>query len=97
ILNAEEDRVKRIIACTPPINGEIPNTTVYAMQKAGADEIYILGGIQALAGMAIGTETISSVDMIVGPGNMFVAEAKRQLFGRVGIDLLAGPTETLEM
>jgi len=95
ILTAKVAGVKRIIACTPPINGEIPNTTVYAMHKAGADEIYILGGIQALAGMAIGTETISSVDMIVGPGNMFVAEAKRQLFGRVGIDLLAGPTETL--
>ncbi|RIN10656.1 histidinol dehydrogenase [Staphylococcus xylosus] len=95
ILTAKVAGVKRVIACTPPINGEIPETTVYAMHKAGADEIYILGGIQALGGMAIGTETINSVDMIVGPGNAFVAEAKRQLFGRVGIDLLAGPTETL--
>src|SRR5699024_274746 len=69
--------------------------TVYAMYKAGADEIYILGGIQAMSGMAIGTETIDPVDMIVGPGNAFVAETKRQLFGRVGIDLLAGPTEAL--
>src|SRR5699024_1686772 len=95
ILTAKVAGVKRVIACTPPINGEIPNTTVYAMHKAGADEIYILGGIQAMAGMAIGTESIQSVDMIVGPGNAFVAEAKRQLFGRAGIDLLAGPTETL--
>src|SRR5699024_10325900 len=77
------------------INGEIPKETVYAMHMAGADEIYILGGIQAMAGMAIGTESIDPVDMIVGPGNAFVAESKRQLFGRVGIDLLAGPTETL--
>ncbi|GIN20564.1 histidinol dehydrogenase [Siminovitchia fordii] len=95
VLTAKVAGVKRVIACTPPINGEIPAATVYAMHKAGADEIYILGGIQAMAGMAIGTETIESVDMIVGPGNAFVAEAKRQLFGRVGIDLLAGPTETL--
>lgn len=95
VLTAKVAGVKRVIACTPPINGEIPAATVYAMHKAGADEIYILGGIQAMAGMAIGTETIEAVDMIVGPGNAFVAEAKRQLFGRVGIDLLAGPTETL--
>lgn len=95
VLTAKVAGVKRVIACTPPINGEIPAATVYAMHKAGADEIYILGGIQAMAGMAIGTETIDSVDMIVGPGNAFVAEAKRQLFGRVGIDLFAGPTETL--
>ncbi len=95
VLTAKVAGVKRVIACTPPINGEIPAATVYAMHQAGADEIYILGGIQAMAGMAIGTDTIDSVDMIVGPGNAFVAEAKRQLFGRVGIDLLAGPTETL--
>ncbi|QQB59622.1 histidinol dehydrogenase [Staphylococcus equorum] len=95
ILTAKVAGVKRVIACTPPIDGKIPETTVYAMYKAGADEIYILGGIQAMGGMAIGTETIDSVDMIVGPGNAFVAETKRQLFGRVGIDLLAGPTETL--
>jgi len=95
VLTAKVAGVKRVIACTPPINGEIPAATVYAMHKAGADEIYILGGIQAMAGMAIGTETIAPVDMIVGPGNAFVAEAKRQLYGRVGIDLFAGPTETL--
>ncbi|MCF3942602.1 histidinol dehydrogenase [Oceanobacillus alkalisoli] len=95
ILTAKVAGVKRVIACTPPINGEIPAATVYAMHLAGADEIYILGGIQAMATMAIGTETIEPVDMIVGPGNAFVAETKRQLFGRVGIDLLAGPTEVL--
>lgn len=95
VLTAKVAGVKRVIACTPPINGEIPAATVYAMHQAGADEIYILGGIQAMAGMAIGTESIMPVDMIVGPGNAFVAEAKRQLFGRVGIDLFAGPTETL--
>lgn len=95
VLTAKVADVKRVIACTPPINGEIPAATVYAMHKAGADEIYILGGIQAMAGMAVGTESINSVDMIVGPGNAFVAEAKRQLYGRVGIDLFAGPTETL--
>ncbi|MEB6226892.1 histidinol dehydrogenase [Mammaliicoccus sciuri] len=95
ILTAKVAGVERVIACTPPINGEIPKTTVYAIHKAGADEIYILGGIQAMGSMAIGTETIQPVDMIVGPGNAFVAETKRQVFGRVGIDLLAGPTETL--
>src|SRR5699024_8631017 len=95
ILTAKVAGVERVIACTPPINGEVPKATVYAMHKAGADEIYILGGIQAMGSMAIGTESIESVDMIVGPGNAFVAETKRQVFGRVGIDLLAGPTETL--
>lgn len=95
VLTAKVAGVDRVVACTPPINGEIPKETVYAMHKAGADEIYILGGIQAMGGMAIGTETIDKVDMIVGPGNVFVAEAKRQLFGRVGIDLLAGPTEVM--
>lgn len=95
VLTAKVAGVDRVIACTPPINGDIPKETVYAMHKAGADEIYILGGIQAMAGMALGTETIGKVDMIVGPGNVFVAEAKRQLFGKVGIDLLAGPTEVM--
>lgn len=95
ILTAKVAGVERVIACTPPINGEVPKATVYAMHKAGADEIYILGGIQAMGSMAIGTESIESVDMIVGSGNAFVAETKRQVFGRVGIDLLAGPTETL--
>ncbi len=95
VLTAKVAGVKRVIACTPPINGEIPHATIAAMSLAGADEIYLLGGIQAMAAMAIGTETIDSVDMIVGPGNAFVAEAKRQLYGRVGIDLFAGPTETL--
>ncbi|CAM3488908.1 histidinol dehydrogenase [Aeromicrobium ponti] len=95
VLTAKVAGVKRVIACTPPINGQIPAATVTAMVMAGADEIYIMGGVQAMAAMALGTETISSVDMIVGPGNAYVAEAKRQLFGKVGIDLLAGPTETL--
>lgn len=95
VLTAKVAGVKRVIACTPPINGEIPNSTIAAMYLAGADEIYLLGGIQAMGAMAIGTQTIKAVDMIVGPGNAFVAEAKRQLYGRVGIDLFAGPTETL--
>ena len=95
VLTAKVAGVKRVIACTPPINGEIPHATIAAMYLAGADEIYLLGGIQAMAAMAIGTETIQPVDMIVGPGNAYVAEAKRQLYGRVGIDLFAGPTETL--
>lgn len=95
VLTAKVAGVQRVIACTPPINGEIPKETVYAMYKAGADEIYILGGIQAMGAMAHGTEKIESVDMVVGPGNAFVAEAKRQLFGKVGIDLLAGPTEVM--
>ncbi|MCH6233157.1 histidinol dehydrogenase [Cognataquiflexum rubidum] len=95
ILTAKVAGVKRVIGFTPPINGEIPKATVVAMHLAGADEIYILGGVQAMAAMAIGTKTIDPVDMIVGPGNAYVAESKRQLFGRVGIDLLAGPTEVL--
>ena len=86
---------KRIIACAPPFKGGPHPAIVAAMHFGGADEIYVLGGVQAVAAMALGTETISPVDMIVGPGNAYVAEAKRQLFGRVGIDLLAGPTETL--
>ncbi len=95
VLTAKTAGVKRVIACTPPIKGEIPAATVAAMYLGGADEIYILGGVQAITAMALGTETIEGVDMIVGPGNAYVAEAKRQLFGKVGIDLLAGPTETL--
>lgn len=95
VLTAKVAGVPRVVACTPPINGEIPAETVTAMHFAGADEIYLLGGIQAVASLAIGNEIMDSVDFIVGPGNAFVAEAKRLLFGRVGIDLLAGPTETL--
>jgi sulfopropanediol 3-dehydrogenase len=95
VLTAKVAGVKRVIACTPPLNGVPPAATVAAMALGGADEIYLLGGIQAVAAMAIGTASIPAVDMLVGPGNAYVAEAKRQLFGRVGIDLLAGPTETL--
>lgn len=95
VLTAKVAGVKRVIACTPPINGEIPKATIAAMYLAGADEMYLLGGVQAIAMMALGTETVASVDMLVGPGNAYVAEAKRQLFGKVGIDLFAGPTETL--
>jgi sulfopropanediol 3-dehydrogenase len=95
ILTAKVAGVKRVIGCTPPLNGRAPAATIAAMSLAGADEIYVLGGIQAVAAMALGTETIQGVDMLVGPGNAFVAEAKRQLYGRVGIDLFAGPTETL--
>lgn len=87
--------VPRIVACTPAFKGEPNPAVITAMHLGGAHEIYILGGIQAIGAMAIGTETIAPVHMIVGPGNTFVAEAKRQLFGRVGIDLLAGPTETM--
>ena len=87
--------VPRIIACTPPFNGEPNPAVIAAMHLGGAHEIYVLGGIQAVGAMAIGTETIEPVHMLVGPGNAFVAEAKRQLFGRVGIDLFAGPTETM--
>ena len=95
VLTAKVAGVPRIIACTPPISGEVPAATVAAMHLGGADEIYLLGGVQAIAAMALGTESIAPVDMLVGPGNAYVAEAKRQLFGRVGIDLLAGPTEVL--
>lgn len=95
VLTAKVAGVKRVAACTPPLNGVPPAATVAAMAMAGADEIYLLGGIQAVAAMGLGTTTIAAVDMLVGPGNAYVAEAKRQLFGRVGIDLLAGPTETL--
>jgi sulfopropanediol 3-dehydrogenase len=95
VLTAKVAGVPRVIACTPPINGEIPAATVAAMHLGGADEIYLLGGIQAMAAMAYGAVGMEAVDMIVGPGNSYVAEAKRQLFGVVGIDLLAGPTEVL--
>lgn len=95
ILTAKVAGVKRIIGCTPPIQGELPAATIAAMHFGGADEIHIIGGVQAIARMALGTETMEPVDMIVGPGNAYVAEAKRQLFGKVGIDLLAGPTEVL--
>jgi sulfopropanediol 3-dehydrogenase len=95
IVTARVAGVKRIIACAPPFAGGPHPAIVAAMALGGADEIYVLGGVQAVAAMALGTETIGAVDMIVGPGNAYVAEAKRQLFGRVGIDLLAGPTETL--
>ncbi len=95
VVTAKTAGVQRIIACTPPINGELPAATIAAMHFGGADDIYILGGVQALAAMAYGALGIKPVDMIVGPGNAYVAEAKRQLFGLVGIDLLAGPTEVL--
>ena len=95
VLTAKVAGVKRITACTPPIHGEIPAATVAAMHFGGADEIYILGGVQAIASLALGTQSMEPVDMLIGPGNAYVAEAKRQLFGKVGIDLLAGPTEVL--
>jgi len=95
IVTARTAGVKRIIACTPPNQGEPHAETIAAMALGGADEIHVIGGVQAIAAMALGTETITAVDMLCGPGNAYVAEAKRQLFGRVGIDLLAGPTEIL--
>ncbi|GAA3543994.1 histidinol dehydrogenase [Amycolatopsis ultiminotia] len=95
VLTAKVAGVERVTACTPPIRGEIPAATVAAMHLAGADEILLLGGTQAVAAMAVGTETVGKVDLLAGPGNAFVAEAKRQLFGEVGIDLFAGPTEVL--
>ena len=95
IVTARVAGVKRIIACAPPYKGGPHPAIVAAMHFGGADEIYVLGGVQAVGAMALGAGDIGPVDMIVGPGNAYVAEAKRQLFGRVGIDLLAGPTETL--
>jgi sulfopropanediol 3-dehydrogenase len=95
IVTAKVAGVGRIIACTPPTKGKPHPETIAAMVMAGADDIYVLGGVQAVAAMALGTATIAPVDMLVGPGNAYVAEAKRQLFGEVGIDLLAGPTEIL--
>jgi sulfopropanediol 3-dehydrogenase len=95
VVTAKVAGVERVTACTPPIRGEIPGATIAAMHLAGADEILLLGGVQAVAAMAVGTETIGRVDLLAGPGNAYVAEAKRQLFGEVGIDLFAGPTEIL--
>jgi sulfopropanediol 3-dehydrogenase len=95
VVTAKVAGVKRIVAMTPPFEGKPCAPVIAAMALAGADEIYILGGIQAVAAMALGTKSIAPVDFLVGPGNAYVAEAKRQLFGKVGIDLLAGPTETL--
>ncbi|MBP01946.1 MAG: histidinol dehydrogenase [Rhodospirillaceae bacterium] len=95
VLTAKVAGCKRVIACTPPTGGKPHPATIAAMHLAGADEIYLIGGVQAIGAMALGTETIKPVDMLVGPGNAFVAEAKRQLFGQVGIDLFAGPTEVL--
>ncbi|WP_413813463.1 histidinol dehydrogenase [Devosia sp. Leaf420] len=95
VLTAKVAGVKRVVAAAPPFKGGAHPAIVAAMHLAGADEILVLGGVQAIGAMALGTETIAPVDMLVGPGNAFVAEAKRQLYGRVGIDLFAGPTETL--
>ena len=95
VVTAKVAGVGRIVTCAPPYRGRPAAAIVAAQHLAGADEIYCLGGVQAVGAMALGTESIASVDMLVGPGNAFVAEAKRQLFGRVGIDLFAGPTETL--
>jgi sulfopropanediol 3-dehydrogenase len=95
IVTARTAGVQSVLACTPPNQGEPHAETIAAMVLGGADEIYVLGGVQAVAAMALGTQTIKPVDMLVGPGNAYVAEAKRQLFGRVGIDLFAGPTEIL--
>lgn len=95
VLTAKVAGVKRIVATAPPFQGKAHPAIVTAMHMAGADEILVLGGVQAVVAMAVGTPSIAPVDMLVGPGNMYVAEAKRQLYGRVGIDLFAGPTETL--
>ena len=95
VVTAKVAGVPRVITCAPPFEGKLAPAIVAAQAMAGADEIYCLGGIQAVGAMALGTDSIRPVDMLVGPGNAFVAEAKRQLFGRVGIDLFAGPTETM--
>ena len=95
VVTAKAAGVPRVVACAPPFEGAPHPAIVTAMHLGGADEILVLGGVQAVAAMALGTATVDPVDMLVGPGNAYVAEAKRQLFGRVGIDLLAGPTETL--
>lgn len=95
VVTASVAKVPRIIACTPPYKGSPNPAVIAAMHLGGAHDIYVIGGIQAVGAMALGTETIDPVDMLVGPGNAFVAEAKRQLFGKVGIDLFAGPTETM--
>jgi sulfopropanediol 3-dehydrogenase len=95
VVTAKVAGVERVVACTPPLAGRVPDATVAAMHLAGADEIHVVGGVQALAALALGTETIEPVDFLVGPGNAYVVEAKRRLFGKVGIDLVAGPTEIL--
>jgi sulfopropanediol 3-dehydrogenase len=95
VITAKVAGVPRVVTCAPPFNDKPAPAIVAAQAMAGADEIYCLGGIQAVGAMALGTQSLTRVDMLVGPGNAFVAEAKRQLFGRVGIDLFAGPTETL--
>ena len=95
VVTASVAKVPRVVACTPPYQGAPNAAVIAAMHLGGAHEIYVIGGIQAVGAMALGTESINPVDMLVGPGNAFVAEAKRQLFGRVGIDLFAGPTETM--
>jgi sulfopropanediol 3-dehydrogenase len=95
IVTAKVAGVPSVAACTPPIRGEVPAATVAAMHLAGADEIYLIGGVQAIGALAYGTETVEKVNLLAGPGNAYVAEAKRQLFGEVGIDLFAGPTEIL--
>ena len=95
IVTAQVAGVDRVVACTPPIRGEVPAATIAAMSLAGADEIWVLGGVQAVVSMALGTDSMKPVDLLAGPGNAYVAEAKRQLFGEVGIDLFAGPTEIL--
>ncbi len=95
VVTAKVAGVERVTACTPPIRGKIPAVTIAALHLAGADEIFLLGGVQSVAAMSIGTETIGKVELLAGPGNAYVAEAKRQLFGEVGIDLFAGPTEIL--
>ena len=95
VVTASVAKVPRIVACPPPYQGAPNAAVIAAMHLGGAHEIYVIGGIQAVGAMALGTESIDPVDMLVGPGNAFVAEAKRQLFGRVGIDLFAGPTETM--
>jgi sulfopropanediol 3-dehydrogenase len=95
VVTAKVARVPRVIAASPPYHGKPSPAVVAAMHLGGADEIYCMGGVQAIAAMALGTKSIQRVSMIVGPGNAYVAEAKRQLFGRVGVDLIAGPTETL--
>ena len=95
VLTASVAGVPRIVASTPPFQGKPNPAVIAAMHMGGAHEIYVLGGMQGIGAMALGTETIEPVHMLVGPGNAFVAEAKRQLFGKVGIDLFAGPTETM--
>jgi sulfopropanediol 3-dehydrogenase len=95
VVTAKVAGVEKVTACTPPIRGEVPAATIAALHLAGADRIFLLGGTQAIAAMALGTASIDKADMLAGPGNAYVAEAKRQLFGTVGIDLLAGPTEIL--